>query len=203
MYLNKLKSYRISDYVNCWRVEFNKNNYAIIPAHVAIYQKSSNNWIRSSFLDKCGNLNWEVSKGWMLNQKMYDDFAWAKIDTFNKIKSFKKSKLSIDDPINVNFYYHQVFNLDGVIQQKAELGKIIGTVYKSPSDSNNFLLESPGVGFTGMSGAICTDNKLNIVGMFVGRGIPLGINTKNILKRGVIIPYDMMLNHINEGGISI
>lgn len=241
--MSKILNSRISNYVNCWIVKIKNTNYAIMPAHVAVYQKN-NIWLKSTFLTKCEHislfnyhmkcdkkskynkwymsdnlytnyiLEWHTSLEWFKHKNINDDFAWAKLpDKLLLNTILEPSNKNLDIPIDVDFYYHQPYDIMGKLTEEASLGKIKGTIYKSPQSK---LLEACNIGFRGMSGAIVLDEFSNYVGMFVRKGENLGSSyvdksnttydfTQNMssICRGIIMPHNLMIEHITKGGINI
>lgn len=211
--MQHIKNCRVSLITNCWRVKFGKDLYAILPAHVATY-KSHNKWILSPFLKECGDehLSWNIPVRWKDRMQFHDDFAWAKLIDNDKKSPHKTHLLEttkdLSEPIDTNFYYNQPYDAYGLRTDVATFGKMIGITYPSPNSS---LLESLNIGHRGFSGAICVDNTIGLVGMFIGRGTELGqnedasplVNNTSPMRRGIIIPPSIMLEHIKEGGIQI
>ena len=216
----RVKLSRISTFVNCWKVQINSSRvFAVMPAHVAVY-KENNKWRKSIFLNKCDkNLikkcNWKVPFQWSTNFDPHNDFAWTEIDNNNcEGTVLKKSMCDIDNPMDVSFYFSHTIDHNGKICSMATFGKINGTIYKSPCSN---LLEAPGIGFRGMSGAIATDRYGDCVGMLLRRGSNLGetkfdginseykfSNNLTSLRRSLIMPFDLMSAHIkNNNSINI
>ena len=204
----------ISPLTNCWKTKLGENIYAIMPAHVALYKTPTEEWRTSQYLKSCGDLNWNVSSEWKETESIQNDFAWAKIAKIANISNptndyFTETSLSLSDPIDGNFYFNQPFNMNGHLTKFPTLGKVKGVVYPSP---NSNYLESIGIGFRGMSGAVCADDANNLIGMFVRRGTDLGTHKNETLikngstlpmRRGIVIPPSEMIKHIEKGGEQI
>lgn len=203
----------MSNITNCWKAKLGDNIYAIMPAHVAIYKTPTDTWKTSQFLKNCGDLDWFVSQNWKDTLLIKDDFAWAKVKLDHKNSHennyFSETILPLDEPIDGNFYFNQPYDMNGKLCRNYNLGKVKGTVYPSPKSS---FLESIGIGFRGMSGAICVDDDNGLIGMFVRRGHDLGTYTNTTLlqtgstspiRRGIIIPPSEMLKHIENNGVKI
>lgn len=211
--MNIIKNCRISNYVNCWRVKLDTKVYAIMPAHVALF-KINNNWKTSQFLTTCdnnikGNTNtdWHVPTDWLEHENIYNDICWKEIKN-NDLQHFESTDQCLEDPIDVSLYFHQPHSYDGKIKSMASVGKIRTCVYESP---NSKMLECVGVGFRGISGAVCVDNSTNIIGMLIRRGVDLGIHHVNLsnniqtfsknmstVPRSIIMPLSIMHKHINN-----
>ena len=179
-----------------------------MPAHVAIYKDYYKNWKRSIYLKKCGNLEWNVSLHWINTPTIQHDFAWTKLNNDGTNNYLEETKFTLTDPVDVNFYFNQLYDINGKCSDYTSWGKIKGVVYPSP---NSLLLESIGIGFKGMSGAVCTDENNNLVGMFIRRCGDLGKSNNYVpsdhnissMCRGIIMPSSEMIKHISVGGIPV
>lgn len=201
----------MSPFTNCWKTKLGGNIYAIMPAHVALHKTPMGEWNTSSYfknLKNCEDLEWNVPFEWKDSMKIQNDFAWAQMHKPTN-DYFTETSMSLSDPIDGNFYFNQPFDMNGVLTKAPTLGKVRGIIYPSP---NSKFLESIGIGFKGMSGAVCTDDKNNLIGMFIRRGADLGTYKNEILikngsklpmRRGIVIPPSEMLRHIKAGGIQI
>jgi hypothetical protein len=204
-----IRSCGISPLTNCWKTKLGNSIYAIMPAHVAIYRTQNEEWMPSQYLKNCGNLEWNITSQWKNTLHIKDDFAWAKLPSILSDEYLSETLLSLSDPIDGNFYFNQPFDMNGRLSKAPTLGKVKGIVYPSPGST---FLESIGIGFRGMSGAVCVDDKNDLIGMFVRRGVDLGTHKSEILikngstlpmRRGIIIPTTEMLKHIEKGGVQI
>ena len=225
---NKIKQSRMSNYVNCWRVKLGNSFYAILPAHCAIYKPKNKGWVRSNFLNMCRtdlNLQWHVSINWdSSNGSIENDLAWAKLDKSDYYFSVGTNMLNNEqnneqnnEPIDVQFFFNQPYDYKGKLLKTASFGKVNGVAYASP---NSEMLEALNIGFKGMSGAIAVNNNNDLIGMFVRRGVSLGVGDQTTvdptiqvteqlapqsmtLSRGMIIPSNVIAKLINSPSVSI
>lgn len=215
-----VKLARISSFVNCWKIQINSSRvFAVMPAHVAVY-KENDKWRRSIFLNKCDkNLvkksDWKVPLMWSNNFDPHNDFAWTELDNEHCGGTvLKKAMCNMNDPMDASFYFSHTIDHTGKICAQPTFGKINGTVYNSPSSN---LLEAPGIGFRGMSGAITVDSHGDCIGMLLRRGSNLGetkfdginsdykfSNNLTSLRRALVMPFDLMSSHIhNDNSVKI
>ena len=143
--------------------------------------------------------------------KGVNDFCWGELkNDENHSNFFTPTTKCINEPLDCNFYFNQYYSYDGVLQKEPSLGKITGTVYKSPGIN---MLECLNIGFKGISGAMCLDNNDNMIGMIIRRGTNLGIMNycvdksipinDTIAQRSIIMPYNIMIDNINSESIKI
>jgi hypothetical protein len=183
-----MKKYLPIPTLNAWSVLISNKQYIITPAHNVIYLK--NNVLKKSEFLQDYNHNWKISKKYITNPIPEHDLAWIE-STLSKYHLLPwKNDIGIK---KVDFYFKQPRDHTGTMTNDYQLGSMSGTIYRSP---NSILYEAIGIGFRGMSGAICSNDKLSFAGMFVRLGSNLGSDpnastlqmheTKEI-KRGLIM----------------
>ena len=208
---NILQNANISNYLNCWRVFLRNKAYAITPAHCLVYQK--NNWHKSLIsgkLDKYEDLKWKIPVKYTEKKDILYDFAFSEIDSSRALDCY-----NVHSDTSVKFYFYQPFTYSGQMGKEASLGRIDGVIYKSP-DSD--LFETIGIGFRGMSGALCINKNIGVVGMYIRRGEDLGIDRGHTyisqvtnglslsnlaISRGMIMPPKLMIKHIEGETIDL
>ena len=154
-----------SKLINCWRVKFGKKYYAITPAHVAIYPKNKI-WTKSPFLRELNHLEWKMPSNYHLTQSLTEDFAWAEISKPGE-HYLDHIEDIITDPVNVNFYFRQPYDIEGKLQEESSFAALNATLFQSPKSK---LVEALDVGFRGMSGAIAIGELGKFYGILVRRG---------------------------------
>jgi hypothetical protein len=183
-----MKKYVPISTLNAWRVLISNKPYIITPAHNVIYKKN-NVWKKSEFVQN-SNHKWKFHKSYYQKQTPEYDLAW--VESTDSEQHLLPLICDIDIK-KVDFYFLQPRDHTGIMTDDYQLGSISGTIYKSP---NSVLYEALNIGFRGMSGAICSNNKKNFIGMFVRLGSNLGsdpnastlqINETKEIKRGLIM----------------
>ena len=178
-----------SKFVNTWKVATKSKHLLITPAHVAIYKKNDQ-WVISKFLRDFKALDWHVPVQYLLKFEDEDDIAWAEIPASPEDTFLEFALDEVVLPTNVDFFFRQPYNANGQWVDNPTFGSMNSVLYPSP-ESN--LLEALDVGFRGMSGAVAVKhNTRELVGMFVGKGIPIE------LKKGAPLP-DFMYKRFKKG----
>ena len=164
--VEKIRKSAPSKLVNCWRVKFGNKYYAITPAHVAIYPKNKI-WTKSPFLRELNQLEWKMPSNYHLTQSLTEDFAWAEIPKPGEQHYLDHTEDIITDPVNVNFYFRQPYDIKGKWQEDSSFVALNATLFQSPKSE---LVEALEVGFRGMSGAIAIGELGKFHGILVRRG---------------------------------
>lgn len=207
---NILKRANISNYLNCWKLILDNKAYAVIPAHCLIYKK--NTWYKSFIankLSKYETLQWHIPSKFAETLDIYHDFAFSRIETKGNARAIGAINCyGNGDDEEIKFYFYQPFSHTGKISKYATLGRVDGVIYKSPESD---LYETIGIGFRGMSGALCINNKKKVSGMYIRRGEDLGVDNNNTfisqvtnnmalssvpVSRGMIMTPQTMIKHI-------
>lgn len=140
----------VSRMTNCWALQLNKKVYAVLPAHVAVYEVDGK-WTRSHFLDDLNQLSWKVPFDYTDKRSVETDFAWAILNEDKDDDSLQVSLTNIDYPKDATFYFKQPYDSRGNMTNVPTLGAMKGLLYPSPASS---MLECLGTGFRGMSGSL-------------------------------------------------
>lgn len=162
-----------SKFVNAWKVKMGSKRFLLTPAHVAVYKKNGN-WLVSKFLKDFYHLDWYIPVNYLAKYAPEDDIAWTQLpDSTNDESFFDLSDETVNYPTNVDFFFRQPYNADGVWVNNSALASIDSVLYPSPESQ---LLEALDVGFRGMSGAVALKHGTKqVLGLFVGKGTALGL----------------------------
>jgi hypothetical protein len=155
--INRIKQASPTNKLNCWRLKISEKDYYVLPAHVAIYTQHKQ-WTLSKFLHESiqlSSLKWKIPVQYLRTKELSHDFAWAEVSEYGETIALTGSEERHINPIDVELYFYQPYDLYGKLQEGGSFGKINAAAYQSP---NSMLLESIGVGFRGLSGALVLEN---------------------------------------------